>query len=363
MKIEIFNGNWSQSDVKSNPNKLFVFGDNNARVGKGGQAQIRDLSNTAGIRTKKGPSNKPAAFLTDIELDNNCKNIREDIIEIKTKYLSGNYDTIVLSSGGYGTGLAQLEKFAPKTFHFLNNLLEYNFYFENKSGKIKRVIPNHSEISGAKYISIDGKEFQSGVLSPPNNSFFRSNLLELGLNTYIDLISKYKKLAFTSTTSHSIGEIIILVHQNIYIVVRVTDSYRIEEISKKNWSVLEGFEDVIIQDYIGNETMYQNHIEYIGILDTNGKIEFNSDLFGNNTKIDSDPIIVGDKIYSKGIDKKTSRIIQLSDGKLSVDDIEPTPTKDIYQVLSKGSYYLVEYKNYLIWDTIKILLCSESRIL
>ena len=75
MKVEIFNGDWNIDDIKSNKNKLYIFGDNNARVGKGGQAIIRDLPNTLGIRTKKGPSNKPVAFLSDNELDINIKNI------------------------------------------------------------------------------------------------------------------------------------------------------------------------------------------------------------------------------------------------------------------------------------------------
>ena len=62
MKIEIFKGDWTINDVKKNPNKLFIFGDNNARLGKGGQAIIRDLPNVMGIRTKKGPSRKAAAY-------------------------------------------------------------------------------------------------------------------------------------------------------------------------------------------------------------------------------------------------------------------------------------------------------------
>lgn len=141
MKIEIFNGFWTVDDVKNNPKKLFVFGDNNARIGKGGQAIIRDLPNSIGLRTKKGPSNKPAAFYNDSEYEHNINLIREDILKIK--YVSKDYQSIVLSDGGYGTGLSDLERVSPQTFETLNQLLLAYFQFDNRTGKSIRKIPGY----------------------------------------------------------------------------------------------------------------------------------------------------------------------------------------------------------------------------
>ena len=41
MKIKIFKGNWNIESVKSDKDRIYVFGDNDARVGKGGQVVIR----------------------------------------------------------------------------------------------------------------------------------------------------------------------------------------------------------------------------------------------------------------------------------------------------------------------------------
>ena len=71
MKIEIYNGDWKVDYINNNPNKIFVFCDNNARIGKVGQSIIRDLSNSMGIRTKKGPSNKSVSFYKDSEYEKN----------------------------------------------------------------------------------------------------------------------------------------------------------------------------------------------------------------------------------------------------------------------------------------------------
>lgn len=48
--------------LDSNPNKIFVFGDNLTRRGKGGAASLRDCPNTYGFITKKFPANIDQAF-------------------------------------------------------------------------------------------------------------------------------------------------------------------------------------------------------------------------------------------------------------------------------------------------------------
>lgn len=121
-KIKIFDGFWTRDDVTNNPRSLFVFGDNNIGRGNGGQAIIRGLPNTIGIPTKKYPSNQPQSFYTDLEFNDNKKRISNAINEIIR--ISKNYDYVILPRDGFGTGLAQLAKTAPKTNTYLIEQVE-----------------------------------------------------------------------------------------------------------------------------------------------------------------------------------------------------------------------------------------------
>ena len=46
----VFYGNWTRAQALAATDKLFVFGDNNARRGVGGQAVIRSVPNAMGVR-------------------------------------------------------------------------------------------------------------------------------------------------------------------------------------------------------------------------------------------------------------------------------------------------------------------------
>ncbi len=55
--------------VREHPDRLFVFGDNLARVGYGGQArEMRDEPNAVGIPTKKLPTMTEGAFFSDADV-------------------------------------------------------------------------------------------------------------------------------------------------------------------------------------------------------------------------------------------------------------------------------------------------------
>jgi hypothetical protein len=104
----------SREDLQSNPDKIFLFGDNLTRKGYGGQAkEMRDEPNAIGIPTKKLPTNGPNAFFSDIELEINKYVIDRAFGKIPRD------KTIVMSSSGLGTGLAQLDVKAPKTYAYL----------------------------------------------------------------------------------------------------------------------------------------------------------------------------------------------------------------------------------------------------
>lgn len=120
-KIIIFKGWWTRDDVVNSPDSLFVFGDNDVGKGHGGQAIIRGLPNTIGIPTKKYPSYQHSAYYTDAEYVININKIDAAIDKIRS--LSKKYKHVVLPENGFGTGLADLENKAPKTFKYLTRAI------------------------------------------------------------------------------------------------------------------------------------------------------------------------------------------------------------------------------------------------
>ena len=124
MQIEIFKSWWTVDDVNNNPNKLFIFGDNDIQKGKGGQAIIRELKNTIGVPTKKEPNHKSSSYYTDDELETNKRKIDEAIQNIIIIIQENEYDTIVFPKDGLGTGRAKLHIKAPKTFKYLINKID-----------------------------------------------------------------------------------------------------------------------------------------------------------------------------------------------------------------------------------------------
>ena len=104
----------TRKDLRENPDKIFLFGDNLAKRGMGGQAkEMRGEPNAIGIPTKKLPNMNNDAYFTDDEFEDNKVRI---LIELN-KIPKGK--TVVIPSSGLGTGLAELDKRAPKTYAFL----------------------------------------------------------------------------------------------------------------------------------------------------------------------------------------------------------------------------------------------------
>jgi hypothetical protein len=122
---------YSIADVKANPNKIYVFGDNLQRTGTGGQAVIRNNPNAMGIVTKLKPTMNPDAFMSDDDIDMNRQNIDSDIRKIKNKN-----KTLVFPKDGFGTGLAKLKEKAPQTYAYLKQRLLEEFGFNNDTGTV-----------------------------------------------------------------------------------------------------------------------------------------------------------------------------------------------------------------------------------
>lgn len=107
-----------REDLKSNPNLLYVFGDNLKRIGLGGQAgQMRGEPNAHGIATKVSPGMSDEAFFTEASVDYKC--VDKDIESLSLRL--NQYDALVIPMDGLGSGLAELDVRAPKLFAYLNS--------------------------------------------------------------------------------------------------------------------------------------------------------------------------------------------------------------------------------------------------
>lgn len=120
----------TRKDVQNSIDRnVFVFGDNDKRIGYGGQAkEMRGEPNAIGIRVKKAPSMDPSAFYTDNEYSENIRKINEDLIHLG-KMAHGK--TIIFPVAGIGTGMAKLQITAPRTFEYLTNALSKIFDIDN----------------------------------------------------------------------------------------------------------------------------------------------------------------------------------------------------------------------------------------
>ena len=109
--------------VREHRDYIFLFGDNLARRGLGGQAAaMRGEPNAVGIPTKKLPSNSDEAFFTDAELEQNKAAI-DQAFEYLTRKSTAPEQIVVIPGNGLGTGRAQLENRAPLSFAYLQKRL------------------------------------------------------------------------------------------------------------------------------------------------------------------------------------------------------------------------------------------------
>jgi hypothetical protein len=108
--------------IRRNPTILFVFGDNLARVGLGGQAaEARGEPNSVGIPTKSSPS----VYFSDDMFDNARPAVVQAFNRLAMHLVSGG--TIVWPADGVGTGLARLEEMAPEIHAGIERCREFLF--------------------------------------------------------------------------------------------------------------------------------------------------------------------------------------------------------------------------------------------
>jgi len=112
-----------RSDLELNPDLVYCFGDNDDRVGLGGQAaEMRGEHNALGIRTKKHPDNLPTSFYSDNDYDECVRKIDEDFAVVESLLVLDK--VMVLPTEGFGTGLSALKEHAPKVLARIEKKIE-----------------------------------------------------------------------------------------------------------------------------------------------------------------------------------------------------------------------------------------------
>lgn len=108
----------ARTDLWEERDTLFLFGDNDARRGFGGQAkEMRGERNAIGVRTKWIPVMAQYAFFDDRQFDVISKMIDEDLEPAREHLRRGG--RLVVPEDGLGTGLSQLPERAPVIHAFL----------------------------------------------------------------------------------------------------------------------------------------------------------------------------------------------------------------------------------------------------
>lgn len=126
MNIQVEHNLYTPELLRASPEKIFVFGDNMVRKGKGGQAVIRDCPNAFGIATKRYPSMNEGAFFSD-------QRDESDVVmnDLRQLYKLSKSHTIVFPVGGIGTGLAEMEKRSFAIWSKMNSILKDYFGYVN----------------------------------------------------------------------------------------------------------------------------------------------------------------------------------------------------------------------------------------
>ena len=121
----LFMSSITREFVRSHQTWLFVFGDNLAGKGLGGQArEMRGEQNAIGIATKRSPSMNSDAFFSDSDIHNVIVMgaIKDSFRILESHLLSGG--VVVIPKNGVGGGLANLPVNAPLIDTFIKDGIE-----------------------------------------------------------------------------------------------------------------------------------------------------------------------------------------------------------------------------------------------
>ena len=108
-----------RQDLHLNRSVLYLFGDNLAGKGMGGQAKaMRGEPNAIGVPTKKRPSMEPGSFFSDADYDDVVPLISARL-QRAVRHLQ-NGGVVIIPAAGLGTDRARLREMAPSIADFLD---------------------------------------------------------------------------------------------------------------------------------------------------------------------------------------------------------------------------------------------------
>jgi hypothetical protein len=108
--------------LRANPDCIFVFGDNSARKGLGGQAkEMRGEPNALGIATKRLPAMTPEAFFSD-DSTQDVTTLAGDLAKLIGFHTRGFQ--IYAPLNGIGTDRARLKENAPLLYKLIIETFE-----------------------------------------------------------------------------------------------------------------------------------------------------------------------------------------------------------------------------------------------
>lgn len=179
---------YSNKLLKTYPNAVFIFGDNLTGRGKGGQAVIRDEPNAMGIPTKKSPATYDNAYFTDDDFDT-----AKAAIDKAIQAIVATGKNVFFPRGGLGTGLAKLDKRAPKVWAYLNEQLESVFDVVNTPKGLYKKSEQQSQQSDrpqfdANDTSVARGEYEFNKLPTPTDT---------PTMTYAGIGSRGKRIGYT----------------------------------------------------------------------------------------------------------------------------------------------------------------------
>lgn len=109
----------SRADLIANPTVVYLYGDNEARCGLGGQAkECRGETNSHGVATLKSPGE----FWNEDSVARQCAVLDTDFAPVFQALRDGKI--VVFPLDGIGTGLADLKRQSPTTFAYLQTKIE-----------------------------------------------------------------------------------------------------------------------------------------------------------------------------------------------------------------------------------------------
>ena len=120
------------SEITANPDTLYLYEDNEKRVG---MKPFLNTPNVLGIRVMKTPStDSKHAFWNDQEFDQNTGIIDEDLAKVEILLKQGRI--VVFPLKGLGTDRAKLDTLAPKTYTYLCERVARLLRIFNKKGPV-----------------------------------------------------------------------------------------------------------------------------------------------------------------------------------------------------------------------------------